>query len=314
MTSRTAPETATMKTLRFGIEIETVGLDRAALAAAVARTVGGTVRPGHNPQVLMADGRIWNLMHDGSLSGTVNGEIVTPILTYADIEMVQNVVRAVRHAGAKVDASCGIHIHVGVEGFDVPALIRLAKLTYQQEELIVKALGVTEARLNRYTRKLDEAFIKSIDGKKITSREELARLWYAAAGHSNAGYAQRERYNSSRYRGLNMHSVWFRGTAEFRYFEATLHAGQVKAYVQLVLALAAKALTAKSAVARQRTFNAASAKYDFRVFLLRLGLIGEEFKTARQHLLGRLEGSAAWKNGRPELVVRTTETPASTDE
>ena len=39
-----------------------------------------------------------------------------------------------------------------------------------------QALGVTEARLNRYTCKLDEAFIKSIDGKKITSREELARL------------------------------------------------------------------------------------------------------------------------------------------
>jgi hypothetical protein len=34
--------------------------------------------------------------------------------------------------------------------------------------------------------------------------------------------------------------------------------------------------------------------------LLRLGLIGDEFKTARLHLLANLEGSAAWKHGRPQ--------------
>ncbi|HPN95983.1 MAG TPA: amidoligase, partial [bacterium] len=38
--------------------------------------------------------------------------------------------------------------------------------------------------------------------------------------------------------------------------------------------------------------------YDFRVFLLGLGLIGDEFKTARHHLLANLEGDSAFKNGR----------------
>lgn len=33
--------------------------------------------------------------------------------------------------------------------------------------------------------------------------------------------------------------------------------------------------------------------------MLHLGLIGDEFKTARKFLLERLAGSAAWKNGRP---------------
>ena len=77
-----------------------------------------------------------------------------------------------------------------------------------------------------------------------------------------------------------------------------MHAGEVKAYVQLVLALAARALASKAASSKRRDFNPATAKYDFRVFLLHLGLIGEEFKTARLHLLKRLEGSAAWKGQR----------------
>ncbi|WP_335929562.1 hypothetical protein [Myxococcus xanthus] len=72
----------------------------------------------------------------------------------------------------------------------------------------------------------------------------------------------------------------------------------MKSYVQLVLALAARALASKAASSKRRDFNPATAKYDFRVFLLHLGLIGEEFKTARLHLLKRLEGSAAWKGQR----------------
>lgn len=37
-------------------------------------------------------------------------------------------------------------------------------------------------------------------------------------------------------------------------------------------------------------------KYTFRTWLLRLGLIGDEFKTARHHLLKNLEGNIAWKD------------------
>jgi hypothetical protein len=95
--------------------------------------------------------------------------------------------------------------------------------------------------------------------------------------------------------------VWSKGTVEFRWFEATLHAGRVKAAIQFVLAIAAKALNSRGASSRKREFDPASAKYDFRVFLLHLGLIGDEFKTARQHLLSVMPGDAAWKNGRPQL-------------
>lgn len=91
------------------------------------------------------------------------------------------------------------------------------------------------------------------------------------------------------------------GTVEFRLFNGTTHAGEVKAHIQLCLAIAAKAKTAACASTKnQRPYNPASAKYDLRVFLLRLGLIGPEFKNTRMHLMKRMPGSSAWKNGRPE--------------
>ena len=95
--------------------------------------------------------------------------------------------------------------------------------------------------------------------------------------------------------------MWRIGTAEFRFFNGTTHAGEGKTNIILCLAIAALAKTARAASSKnQRPYTTASAKYDTRVFLLRLGMIGGEFKNTRMHLLKRLPGSAAWKNGRPE--------------
>ncbi len=289
----------TLKSLRFGIEIETIRCSREKAARAVQTVVGGTVRAGRGLydawECVAPDGRVWKAMRDGSLSDQSGAEVVSPILGYADLDTLQKVVRALHDAGAKVDATCGIHIHVGTERFDADGIARLAKLIHQQEDLLVAALGVQARRIGTYTKPMDARFIAAIAAKRNLTMPELSAAWYGQADTRRT----REHYDSSRYHGLNLHSHFFRGTAEFRYFEATLHAGKVKAYVQLALALAAKALDAKTAIVRKRTLNPATAKYDFRVFLLRLGLIGDEFKTARLHLLANLGGSAAWKNGRP---------------
>ena len=41
-------------------------------------------------------------------------------------------------------------------------------------------------------------------------------------------------------------------------------------------------------------------KYAMRTWLLRLGFIGDEFKTARELYTKRLEGDTAFRNGRPQ--------------
>ncbi len=95
--------------------------------------------------------------------------------------------------------------------------------------------------------------------KKPATLEQIKRLWY------NGGDGSREHYHSSRYRCLNLHSVFQKGTVEFRAFNGDLHAGKIKAYVQFCLAITAQALNQRSAspVKTQST----NEKYTFRVWL-----------------------------------------------
>jgi len=244
----------------------------------------------------LARGREWHVVADSTLTDvpmSQRGEVVTPILAYEDIPELQEIVRAVRRCGARATAHCGIHVHVGAERFDARALTSLSRIVYKQEDLIFAALGVQEGRKDRYCRPMDERFAEGITARPARSPERFKRLWYGGR-NGDAGH----RYSSTRYRGLNLYSVWFRGTIEFRYFEGSLHAGKVKTCIQFALALCAKALNTPNARWRKKRVEA-SSRYDFRVFLLHLGMIGDEFKTARKFLLERLAGSAAWKNGRP---------------
>jgi hypothetical protein len=299
-----------MKTLRFGIEIETVGLNREKLARAIHSVVGGTVTNEYRSwRITDARGRRWQVVPDGSLSGGENsGEIVSPVLGYDDIDELQNVVRAVRTAGAKADPSTGIHIHIDGSRFDAKSVTNLVKLVHKQERLLEHALGVSEQRLARYCRPIDAGFIQRIEARRPKTMQEVSDAWY---GYRNTSP---QRYDQSRYHGLNLNSLFFRGTIELRYFNGTLHAGEVKAYVQLALAMAAKALSSKAASSKRREFNPATAKYDFRVVLLHLGLIGDEFKTARLHLTKKLAGSAAWKGERRDRRAAPSATATPSEE
>jgi hypothetical protein len=300
-----------MKTLRFGIEIETVGLGKEGAARAIAAVVGGSARPGLNGawDAVATDGRVWRAVPDGSLSGYNNAEIVSPVLAYGDLEQLQDIVRALHAAGARADASCGIHIHIDGERFDAKALTNLTKTIHKQERILEAALGIQAHRLERFCRPIDPGFIERLEARRPRTIAEVNAAWYGRQVHAPG------RYDQSRYHGLNFNSYFYRRTVEFRYFEGTTHAGKVKGYVQFCVALAAKALASKSASSRRRDYNAATAKYDFRVFLLSLGLIGDEFKTARLHLLSRLGGSSAWKGERRDRRAprNPEERPASAD-
>ena len=118
--------------------------------------------------------------------------------------------------------------------------------------------------------------------------EAVERIWY------NGESRRDQHYDDSRYHCLNLHSVFQKGTVEFRLFNGTLHAGKIKAYIQFCLAIGAQALN-QSCASRRKT-QTSNEKYTFRTWLLRLGLNGEEFATARQHLLANLPGCIAWKD------------------
>lgn len=292
-----------MKTQTFGIEIELTGLTRRAAANTVAAYFGTTAEyiGGHYDAYQVRDhsGRAWKLMSDSSIRpecrrGTATSEhkveLVSPICWYEDIETVQEIIRKLRKAGAMANQSTGIHIHIGLGEHTPQTLKNLANIVASKEDLIYKALAVGANR-STYCQKVDEDFISELNRKKPTSMIGLADIWYA----KYRGESRSAHYNSSRYRLLNYHSVFTKGTVEFRVFNSTTHAGKIKTYIQFCLAISHQALIQRSASSRKTATT--NEKYTFRTWLLRLGLIGDEFKTARLHLLANLEGDIAWRNG-----------------
>ena len=86
-------------------------------------------------------------------------------------------------------------------------------------------------------------------------------------------------------------------TIEFPWFTVEKD-GDGDAYARFITALCEFAKNLKRVVNKPDTSN--NEKYAFRCFLLRLGMIGEEYKPVRRVLLRRLTGSSAFRHGKPE--------------
>lgn len=103
---------------RFGVEIEVAGAARITIADAVAEAVAGRIiaanAPGGYDATLVTDaqGREWKVQNDSSIAvigGHRGSEIVSPVLTYSDIPILQEVARKVKAAGGVSHSSTSVH-------------------------------------------------------------------------------------------------------------------------------------------------------------------------------------------------------------
>lgn len=312
MNEKIARQVKEMKQQTIGVEVEMNGItrDKAARLAAdhfgTGRYENTAGRNGYSTwSAWDADGREWKFQKDVSIAGcdSEKCELVSPILHYSDIEVLQELIRKLRHAGAKSDATkgCGVHIHIGANGHTPQTMRNLANIMASHESLIADALDLDRGRINRYCRTVNPRFLEQVNKIKPKTMSALADIWYTSNG---AGCGRDHHYNDSRYHMLNYHATFTKGTIEFRLFQFDapadgkrngLHAGQLKSYIQLCLALSQMAKMLKSASPKPQQNE--NPKYAMRTWLLRLGFIGEEFKTAREILTKKLAGDAAFRNG-----------------
>ena len=313
MSERTARQVEEMKKQTIGVEVEMNNIERSR-AAKVAATYFGTGRYENTASrngyyswsAWDSQGREWKFQRDVSIAGpdSEKCEMVTPILTYEDMDTLQELIRQLRHAGAKSDATrgCGVHIHIGAQGHTPQTLRNLANIMASHENLLADALDLDRGRMSHYCRTVDPRFLDQLNRKKPRTMAQLADVWYGSQGEN---YGRSQHYNGSRYHMLNLHATFTKGTIEFRLFQFDapadgkqngLHAGQLKSYIQLCLALSQMAKEVRTASPKPQQNE--NPKYAMRTWLLRLGFIGDEFKTARDLLTKRLDGDAAFRSGR----------------
>ena len=121
MNTKTEAQIARMKTQTIGVEIEMNGISREKAAKIAAdffetgRSQNTAFRNGYNTwSAWDANGREWKFQKDVSIAGpdSEKCELVTPILHYEDIELLQELARKLRKAGEIGRASCRERVYV----------------------------------------------------------------------------------------------------------------------------------------------------------------------------------------------------------
>ncbi|MGI5876933.1 MAG: amidoligase family protein, partial [Dethiobacteria bacterium] len=270
--------------------------------------LGGTITETRDSygtcKVTAPDGRVWKFVYDGSIytQKKVNGkkvsagreysvELVSPILTYEkDMATLQELIRKLRKAGAFSERlnRTGVHIHLNGADHTPRSLRNFINIIYSRNDLLYESLEIEPTRM-RYCKKMDQDLVERMNRKKPTTFKQIEDIWYEGYSDSRARH-----YHESRYHFLNLHSFFNGcGTVELRSFNGTLHAGKIRTFAVLALAMNYQALTQKSASSKKPQVE--NPKFAMRTWLNRIGFIGEEFKNCREHLIKHLRGSAAWR-------------------
>lgn len=307
MKGQAAMKNEWIKNQNFGIEIEMTGITKGKAQKTVAKVLGSTntgrSQSYDNHYVIDQSGREWKCENDSSIrtmrrdgsytrSNMYSVELVSPILTYDDIPKLQEIIRALKKAGARVNDSCGIHIHIDGANHTAASLFNLTELFVERQSLIYTALD-NNARAHRWCRKISPALRDAMKASH-KSLSEVELVWYSPANDGYSSGVNHTHYNPTRYHGLNLHAFFSKGTVEFRLFNSTLHAGKIKAYIQFCLAISGWAISTKRVYFKDLSGKTEKMKVDtMRAFLKnRLGLEGDEFKTCRIHMMAIVKQNA----------------------
>ncbi|SBT44137.1 Putative amidoligase enzyme [Micromonospora narathiwatensis] len=231
-------------------------------------------------------GRKWLIVRDSSVPSGF--ELVTPPIHYDDIPILQDLFRRLRTAGARRSPLAGIHIHVEARNLLPRQVQSLVNVYSGNVDLILQMLNVDSGRRLLYAQPV-EPFARRLNALNSPATwEELRSLWYVVAEASDE---HPDRYNSSRYTEINLNSLFYRQTIEFRAFNSTNHAGKLRTILVLVLALTSFArrydgvypLHIEPIADKSTAAERAVALFS----LLSIG--GPEFRRVRDHLLAGIE-------------------------
>jgi hypothetical protein len=204
----------TTSSLTFGIEIECIGLTESRAARALTDAGFSCRAEGYTHTVMST----WKVVHDGSLSSR-NGscEVVSPILRGNDgLNEVRSVMKVLRDAGASINVSCGMHIHIGVDN----------ALTPLQQANVISAHQHWQPAFDSLLTLRRTTETRWASRRSRRGAQEIADAW-TTPNRIGTG---------SRYHSLNIAAFSRYGTFEMRSHHGSLNGTNATAWIALHLA------------------------------------------------------------------------------
>lgn len=195
------------RSLKFGLEMEITVPSKELLRQKLVAAGVRVSNPISTHDVVSG----WKLVRDGSISagcGYEGCELVSPPST--NLDELEIVCKVLKEIGAKVNNSCGLHVHHDISDFKRQQIIRMYNFYDKYEEVI--NCFMPSSRLNNHYCQPVSKIIDKVNGCQ-TKEILLKRV---------AGKGSRSYYDSCRYYTMNLRSYLFYGTIEFRQ-----HAGSI---------------------------------------------------------------------------------------
>ena len=194
----------------FGVEIECYNVDRRLLVD-LLREKGVIIRTESYNHTDHKDG-VYKMVTDGSICGYNAVEVVTPVLE--DFESLKKVCDALALAGAKVNKTCGLHVHIGMNGHSARSISRIVK-NYFQCEPVIDSFMPASRRNNEYCQPLPASVIES----------------------DVAFFDDFEYMLDSRYYKVNLYAYERHETIEFRQHSGTIDFEKIKNWIEFLSGL-----------------------------------------------------------------------------
>jgi len=186
-------------TRSFGVEIEMFNVPRERLITEL-RAAGIAIEAESYNHTTRAH---WKIVSDGSVRGNDALELVSPVLRGEDgLEQLRKVCATLKRLNAKINKSCGLHIHFGTDDFRDDARVwKNLFHNYATLEPLIDGFMPASRRgnINTYCRSLRVPGLASKMDRATTLRD----LERAVTG-------------ASRYFKINVQAYWRHRTVEFR--------------------------------------------------------------------------------------------------
>jgi Putative amidoligase enzyme len=192
----------------------------------------------------------FQIAHDGSVNGDGMELVLAPLIGDNYLTSVLALGKALIEVGAKVDESCGFHVHVGADGKEWgPYELRRMIQLYANVEKDIYGLcapGRGERMFREHAicapfkmkapwykglwaqhtpQELRKYILQWLYGDRLRKGKvirEVGRRYGPEGEWINAPDLKNQKYDPSRYMGLNLHSWMLRETIEWRHHEGTL--------------------------------------------------------------------------------------------
>lgn len=190
---------------RFGVEIECVGATRDAIIRE-CRQRGLTIfSEAYNHR----DGGNHKIVSDASIRGENGNEVVTRPLS--ELEELRILLDALKSAGARVNKSCGLHVHIDASDLDICRAVNIINNYYYLRHLINSSLPASRTN-NRYCQVKNYTDLVGRDNWYLTLDAFVDAV-------------------CDRYVAVNIRAYKRHGTIEFRQHQGSLNFAKIKNWI-----------------------------------------------------------------------------------